>query len=273
MNENRKDVSSSSGSTPTTSIQQGVQGGSQDVQQDLSTVDKLLASYTHHVSSPPDEMCSICLDSLQLPSDFDEDMKLKKDSQNKSQSQRSNNNGVIQLVRCNHVFHLACVKEMVKASPEFLQCPYCKTIYGVKQGNQPPGSMEIQRISNSLPGHSHCGTIIIKYRFQNGIQGPEHPNPGQPYRAHAFPRFAFLPDSTKGNKVLRLLQEAWKRRLIFTVGTSATSGLKNVITWNDIHHKTVFDSNSSGHGYPDEFYLDNVLMELEMAGVKDVTTE
>nr|XP_053637306.1 uncharacterized protein LOC128692244 isoform X2 [Cherax quadricarinatus] len=87
MNENRKDVSSSSGSTPTTSIQQGVQGGSQDVQQDLSTVDKLLASYTHHVSSPPDEMCSICLDSLQLPSDFDEDMKLKKDSQNKSQSQ------------------------------------------------------------------------------------------------------------------------------------------------------------------------------------------
>lgn len=73
-------------------------------------------------------------------------------------------------------------------------------------------------------------------------------------------------------QVLKLMQEAWRRRLIFTVGTSATTGMQNVITWNDIHHKTEWYSNHSGHGYPDEFYLDRVLMELEMAGVTDVTT-
>lgn len=32
-------------------------------------------------------------------------------------------------------------------------------------------------------------------------QGPEHPNPGQPYTCRGFPRFCFLPDNDKGRKV------------------------------------------------------------------------
>ncbi|XP_042241976.1 probable E3 ubiquitin-protein ligase DTX2 isoform X2 [Homarus americanus] len=241
----------------------------------ISGVDKLLTEYTRPVSSPPEELCSICMVSLQQASGLCEVEEETEENTtgNTSKSQDScDDGGAVQLVHCNHIFHFACVKQMVETFPKYLRCPYCKNIHGVREGNQPPGKMKTSRIRRSLPGHSDCGTIIIEYSFQNGTQGPEHPNPGEMYTAFGFPRIAFLPDSYKGNKVLKFLQEAWRRRLIFTVGTSMTTGLHNVITWNDIHHKTNCLSNVSGHGYPDEFYLDSVLMELENAGVTDVTT-
>ena len=80
------------------------------------------------------------------------------------------------------------------------------------------------------------GTIVIHYDFPLGIQGPEHPNPGQRYQRTS--RTAYLPDTREGNKVLELLRRAFDARLVFTVGTSITSGLRNQVTWNDIHHKT-----------------------------------
>ena len=64
----------------------------------------------------------------------------------------------------------------------------------------------------------------------------DHPNPGQTYGGAS--RVAYLPDSPEGQKVKELLQRAFKLRLIFTVGQSSTSGRENVVTWNDIHHKT-----------------------------------
>ncbi len=68
-------------------------------------------------------------------------------------------------------------------------------------------------------------------------------------------------------KVLRLLQIAWDRKLIFTIATSVTTGAQNAVVWNEIHHKTEGFSNNSGHGYPDPHYLDNVLQELKLQGV------
>ena len=70
-------------------------------------------------------------------------------------------------------------------------------------------------------------------------------------------------------QVLRLLIKAWKRRLIFTIGTSTTTGEPNTVTWNEIHHKTELYTNYTGHGYPDPNYLDNVLLELAAQGVTD----
>lgn len=69
--------------------------------------------------------------------------------------------------------------------------------------------------------------------------------------------------------MLDLLCVAWKQRLIFTIGTSVTNGSLDVVTWNEIHHKTEFGTNYSGHGYPDADYLDNVLKELESHGIID----
>ncbi len=70
-------------------------------------------------------------------------------------------------------------------------------------------------------------------------------------------------------QVLELLKVAWTRRLIFTVGTSSTTGEPDTVIWNEIHHKTEMMSNVSGHGYPDPNYLDNVLSELASQGVTE----
>lgn len=51
-----------------------------------------------------------------------------------------------------------------------LQCPTCKTIYGVKTGTQPPGKMEYHIIPHALPGHSDCKTIRIIYNIPPGVQ-------------------------------------------------------------------------------------------------------
>ena len=80
------------------------------------------------------------------------------------------------------------------------------------------------------------GKIVINYHFPSGVQGSEHPNPGQRYQGTS--RTAYLPDNHEGREVLQLLRRAFDARLVFTVGTSNTTGLSNQVIWNDIHHKT-----------------------------------
>lgn len=234
----------------------------------IAAEDQLLVEYTSVVESPPDEMCSICMWSLQEPSGYLEDDEEAAGSTSYTAGCR--NDGVVSLVLCNHMFHLACVRQMAKTSPQFLECPNCKTLHGEKQGNQPNGDMSVTIVPASLPGHPECDTIKIIYCINNGVQGPEHPHPGQPFYALGFPRIAYLPNSEKGQKVLNLLKEAWQRRLVFTVGMSNTTGLENCVTWNEIHHKTEWQ-NYSGHGYPDPDYLDNTLKELALHGITETT--
>lgn len=81
-----------------------------------------------------------------------------------------------------------------------------------------------------------------------------------------FPRVAYLPDSPKGRKVLRLLNIAWHRKLIFTISRSNTTGCEDVVAWN-IPHKTEIGPSNSAHSYPDSGYLMGVLRELEALGV------
>lgn len=64
----------------------------------------------------------------------------------------------------------------------------------------------------------------------------KHPNPGK--YLSSCKRTAYLPNNKEGREVLHLLEKAFKQKLIFTVGTSRTSGMEDVVTWNDIHHKT-----------------------------------
>lgn len=64
----------------------------------------------------------------------------------------------------------------------------------------------------------------------------KHPNPGKHF--YGTKRSAYLPNNIEGNEVLKLLKKAFNQRLIFTVGISRTTGTENIVTWNDIHHKT-----------------------------------
>lgn len=64
----------------------------------------------------------------------------------------------------------------------------------------------------------------------------EHPNPGKIYKG--INRSGYLPNNEKGRLIAKLLNVAFSRQLVFTIGRSRTTGHGGVITWNDIHHKT-----------------------------------
>ncbi|XP_046513661.1 E3 ubiquitin-protein ligase DTX3L isoform X2 [Equus quagga] len=94
----------------------------------------------------------------------------------------------------------------------------------------------------------------------------EHPNPGRRYVG--IHRTAYLPDNKEGNEVLRLLRKAFDQKLIFTVGDSRVTGASDVITWNDIHHKTSPFGGPDNYGYPDPDYLKRVKQELKDKGIE-----
>ncbi|KAF7285936.1 hypothetical protein GWI33_008908 [Rhynchophorus ferrugineus] len=184
---------------------------------------------------------------------------------------------VVIALPCNHVLHLDCLNYSLTELQEagallHIQCAVCGCIYGEKHGNQPPGTMEWGIIERSLPGFQNFRAIQIVYNIQSGIQGPEHPNPGREYYAVGFPRVAYLPDNPKGKKVLRLLNEAWHRKLIFTITRSNTTGCEDVVSWN-IPHKTEIGPSNNTHSYPDPGYLNSVLRELEALGVVEENRE
>ncbi|XP_016041441.1 probable E3 ubiquitin-protein ligase DTX2 isoform X2 [Erinaceus europaeus] len=256
---------SSSGNVPTTvpvqmskpsRVQQALAGGMPKPEPE-----QVIRKYTEELQTAPDEDCIICMEKLCVASGYSD----------VTDSKAIGPVAVGRLTKCSHAFHLLCLLAMYSNGNKdgSLQCPSCKTIYGEKTGTQPRGKMEVFQFQVSLPGHEDCGTILIVYNIPQGIQGPEHPNPGKPFTARGFPRQCYLPDNAQGRKVLELLKVAWKRRLIFTVGTSSTTGETDTVVWNEIHHKTEMDRNLTGHGYPDPNYLHNVLAELAAQGVTE----
>ncbi|KAK6192866.1 hypothetical protein SNE40_004264 [Patella caerulea] len=214
--------------------------------------------YFKAVLKPSDaEDCCICCEKLNSESDYGKS--------NHAEGE------VVSLSLCAHMFHRQCLRAMYDSGPKdgSLQCPNCKKIHGFKHGICPAGEMHFWTIPESLPGYDGCCTICVKYFIRPGTQGHEHPNPGRKFSARGFPRIGYLPDNEKGRKILQLFTIAWQRRVMFTIGSSSTTGETDTVTWNEIHHKTEFGSNESGHGYPDPNYLDNVLLELAIQGVTE----
>ncbi|XP_056461967.1 E3 ubiquitin-protein ligase DTX3L-like isoform X4 [Gadus chalcogrammus] len=165
---------------------------------------------------------------------------------------------------CNHALCKECLENLVtKMGPT---CPICKALFGELTGDQPDGRMTYETQRNSLPGFQGHGNIVIKYEMYPGKQTARHPNPGKTH--YGTQRSAYLPDNREGREVLRLLQRAFDKRLIFTVGTSRTSGSEDQVTWNDIHHKTNIGGGPSSFGYPDPDYLRRVKEELKAKGIE-----
>ena len=181
------------------------------------------------------------------------------------------NFGISYMNKCKHYAHTKCLEDMIgrQASSDYLVCPICAKIYGTRIGNMPDTVTMTAWEDNNFhaDGHPNEGLIIISYNAQDGIQGRGHPNPGKPFKALGFPRYAFLPGSTEGKKVLKLLQVAFERRLTFSVGNSLSNPTEgDCIVWGGIHHKTSMVSGSI-HGYPDAGYLKRVTTELLSLGV------
>ncbi|OWF50068.1 uncharacterized protein LOC110450921 isoform X2 [Mizuhopecten yessoensis] len=188
-----------------------------------------------------EEQCPICIDKIEL-------------------KER------VELNQCHHVFCLTCIKQTFVVKPA---CPVCNIVYGIVRGIQPEGCMVEVFRKESLPGFDGCGIIHIYYAFPDGIQDKKHPNPGRNYRGTN--REAFLPDNQEGQKVHRLLRKSFEQKLTFTIGSSRTTGREDVVTWNDIHHKTRMHGGPERFGYPDPSYLKRVEDELAAKGISEAT--
>ncbi|XP_050395265.1 uncharacterized protein LOC126814221 isoform X2 [Patella vulgata] len=138
------------------------------------------------------------------------------------------------LSKCGHVFCTDCIETCFKLYKPV--CPTCGTTYGILKGDQPTGVMKITKSKRGVEGEENCGCYEINYAFSSGVQDENHPNPGTRYLPTS--RTAYLPATTKGKNVCKMLIVAFMRKLIFTVGRSTTTGQENRIMWNDIRHKT-----------------------------------
>lgn len=115
-------------------------------------------------------------------------------------------------------------------------------------GDQPPGKMSWHVVDGMhCDGYPDVGTINISYQMSSGVRN------GVNFQGTS--RHAYLPDNPEGNEVLQLLKKAFDRKLIFTVGTSVTTGRDNCVVWNGIHHKTNLHGGSSHFGFPDPTYF------------------
>jgi deltex-like protein len=136
---------------------------------------------------------------------------------------------------CGHEFCASCIDEYFRKYRKV--CPICNRVYELVDGNQPDGTMTWKILNRTLPGFAaHVKTIEIVYSMPSGTQKSCHPRPGRPYAGTI--RTAYLPDDDTGRRVLALLKKAFDHRLIFTIGQSRSNGADDVVTWNDIHHKT-----------------------------------
>ncbi|CAC5387276.1 DTX [Mytilus coruscus] len=169
------------------------------------------------------------------------------------------------LDKCGHSFCQKCVeRHFANGKPV---CPTCGTLYGIVRGDQPLASMsyKIDRLLK-IPGYEDCdGAIVIQYDVPAGVQMRNHPSPGKRYKA--LKRTAYLPNNSEGKQVYKLLKRAFDNKLIFTIGASRTTGKEDVLTWNDIHHKTNVDGGPTKFGYPDSTYMNRVREELAAKGI------
>ncbi|XP_025094067.1 probable E3 ubiquitin-protein ligase DTX3 [Pomacea canaliculata] len=128
--------------------------------------------------------------------------------------------------------------------------------YGIQTGSQPQSGRMTHRISplQHIPGFPRVGSIIIDYDFPSGVQEWYSPN-------------SIPAKYTRGLNILQMLKKAFDHRLVFTIGDSRTTGANDVITWNDIHHKTSIYGGPESFGYPDAGYLIRVKEELAAKGI------
>ncbi|XP_054463421.1 uncharacterized protein si:busm1-163l24.3 [Anoplopoma fimbria] len=130
------------------------------------------------------------------------------------------------------------------------------TAWGIK------GEMTYSKINVTVPGHIKDPVMKITYYIPNGIQGEDHPSPGEPFKGGVFE--AFLPDSEKTRTLVPRLMKAFRQGLTFTV-TGKDKGA--MVSWDCIPHKTSLIGGKSGNGYPDTTYLTRLSEVLTSKGI------
>ena len=176
---------------------------------------------------------------------------------------------VVKLHRCeDHFYHMECLYNLIqdKKGGGF-KCALCQKIYGILLGTMPPGTMTAKISKSKKCSGYKENTIVICYNIPSGIQN------NKPFSGTS--RTCYLPNNKEGREVLALLKIAFDRKLTFVVGTSVTTGQKDTVIWNGIHHKTNLYGGTDYYGYPDPTYFNRVKEELASKGVfaNDFTSE
>ena len=174
----------------------------------------------------------------------------------------------VKLTGCTHCFHEECAKSLLGINTS-ISCPMCSVVTGLITGNQPPGAMIISlnpftSVSGGPPGE---GVIYITYVIPSGTQGPEHKSPGEAFEGTS--RMAVFPDTPEGRSIVRMIRTAFRRRLVLTIGQSASRGKDNVVVWGKISHKSRTSGGPENFGYPDPGYFEKVRGELASLGIAD----
>lgn len=146
------------------------------------------------------------------------------------------------------------------------KCPMCSQFFKAP-GPQPKGTMEIVEREISCKGSEDCATIIINYKFDDGIQTKRMKRPGLRYSGTS--RTVFIPSNDDAEEIVNLLQKAFINGYLFMVGDSVTTGEENTVIWR-IHQKTSLSGGAQKHGYPDPGYLQRLKSECSAYGLLDL---
>ena len=167
----------------------------------------------------------------------------------------------VQIRECGDYVHYSCLVEYVNRND--ITCPCCAKPFGEPQGRSPSGSMTIKPSKKNCPGFA-ATAIEIVYNIPKGRQRAYHEHPGKVYGATI--RTTYLPQTVDGCLLLQRLKYAWMRGLVFSIGTSKSSGVKNCVVWDSgIPHKTILLGGP--FGFPDPSYLDKCNHALDALGV------
>eukprot|EP01083_Nonionella_stella_P051702 137266_1 len=172
---------------------------------------------------------------------------------------------IIRLKDCayGHYFHAECILQSLVSRKT---CPNCTMPYGVIIGHQPDGRLYMTKGKTPCEGFPDAdASVKMVFEFPGGQQNEHHPNPGKIYFGDL--REAWLPNNRDGREAAMLVRLAFKRKLIFQIGTSLTLGQDNRIVFGSIHLKTATKGGPEKHGFPDEKYFDRLKTELKVKGI------
>lgn len=165
--------------------------------------------------------------------------------------------GPVFALRCGHAYHTDCLQRWFS---ERRRCPRCLQDFGKMVGKQPRnGTLTWHMERHPLDGVFDAKqTIVIEFHFPRGLDDDGKPFDGRNPRG-------YLPCNTQGILLLELFKVAFKRRVMFGLGTSMSFGSYRP-TFN-IHIKTSTRGGATKHGYPDPDYFARALDELKTNGV------
>eukprot|EP00435_Cladocopium_sp_Y103_P012342 s2524_g3.t1 len=136
-------------------------------------------------------------------------------------------------------------------------CGSNKLTTAIQVGTQPRTGSFQWHVDHTvqLPGHMGArGAIMILFEFPPGTDDAGRPYPGRREKG-------FLPNNCQGIIQLELFKVAFRRRVMFALSTSLTTG-RFKPTFN-IHIKTKSRGGAAQHGYPDNDYFQRSLDELK----------